>query len=218
MTKLERFLKPPRYCIIILELNMENRIRLPIGKTDFERIRREGCYYVDKTDNISRLIRDGADSVLFTRPRRFGKTTFQSMLKSFFDIREDNKDIFTGLAVMEDAEAVENWMNKYPVIYLTFKDIDGLNFSDALDILRGKLSSLFSGYDFITIPEEDEKNTIFRNIKNGKSSISEIRRSLEILSELLYLHYGKKVIILLDEYDVPLDKAEREEWLLPRDV
>ena len=188
---------------------MEGKMRLPIGETDFREIRNGGYYYVDKTASIGMLIRDGSKSILFTRPRRFGKTTFQSMLSAFFDIRKDNRDIFSGLNVMDDKEAIENWMNKYPVIYLTFKDIDGLNLSDALDVLRGKISSLFSGYDFITIPEEDEKNTIFRNIKNGKSSISEIRRSLEILAELLYSHYGKKVIILLDEYDVPLDKAER---------
>ena len=188
---------------------MDRMIRLPIGKTDFREIMNDGCYYVDKTGAISTLIRDGAKSILFTRPRRFGKTTFQSMLSAFFDIREDNKDLFQGLTVMDDGEAVDKWMNRYPVIYLTFKDIDGLNFSDALDVLRGKLSSLFAGYDFISIPEEDEKNTVFRNIKNGRGSVSEIRRSFEILAELLYSHYGKKVIFLLDEYDVPLDKAER---------
>ena len=84
---------------------MKRKIRLPIGETDFREIRTGGYYYIDKTASISTLIRDGAKSILFTRPRRFGKTTFQSMLKSFFDIREDNKDIFQGLAVMNDKEA-----------------------------------------------------------------------------------------------------------------
>ena len=183
-------------------------IRLPIGQTDFTEIREKGYYYIDKTSAISTLIRDGAASVLFTRPRRFGKTTFQSMLRAFFDIREDSRDIFTGLAVMEDSEAVEHWMNKHPVIYLSFKDIDGLDFESALSMLRGKLSSLFAGYSFIRIPDDNEKNTIFHNIRNGKCTAGEIRRSLEILAELLYFHYGRKVIFLLDEYDVPLDKAE----------
>ena len=93
---------------------MERTIRLPIGRTDFREIREGSCYYIDKTENIGRIIRDGAKSILFTRPRRFGKTTFQSMLRAFFDIREDSRDIFSGLAVMNDKEAAESWMNRYP--------------------------------------------------------------------------------------------------------
>lgn len=84
--------------------------KAPVGETDFRAIRRSGSYYVDKTGSISTLIWDGAKAILFTRPRRFGKTTFQSVLSAFFDIREDNKDIFQGLAVMNDSEAVDNWM------------------------------------------------------------------------------------------------------------
>ena len=188
---------------------MAERIALPIGKTDFEKIRREGCYYVDKTASISTLIRDGAESILFTRPRRFGKTTFQSMLKSFFDIREDSKDIFQGLAVMNDKEAVENWMNRYPVIYLTFKDIDGLNFESAITILRAKIAELFQGYRFINVSDTDEDGKIFEGFCKGAGSVNDIKRSLEVLSKVLYAYYGKKAIFILDEYDVPLDKAER---------
>ena len=95
---------------------MERTIRLPIGRTDFREIREGSCYYIDKTENIGRIIRDGAKSILFTRPRRFGKTTFQSMLRAFFDIREDSRDIFSGLAVMNDKEAAESWMNRYPIL------------------------------------------------------------------------------------------------------
>ena len=187
---------------------METKIALPIGQTDFKVIRERGSYYIDKTNNISKLIRDGADFILFTRPRRFGKTTFQSMLSHFFDVREDSLDIFSGLSIMRDREAVENWMNKYPVIYLTFKDIDGLEADVAMDVMRGKLVSLFQGYGFISVPSDGE-GEIFRKLCNGKSSVSDIRRSLEILAKFLFKHYGKKVIILLDEYDVPLDKAEK---------
>ena len=97
------------------------KLRLPVGQTDFRDIRTGGCYYVDKTEFIGQIAREGASSILFTRPRRFGKTTFQSMLKAFFDIREDNRDLFTGLAIMGDKEAVDKWMNKWPVIHLTFK-------------------------------------------------------------------------------------------------
>lgn len=132
------------------------RLLLPVGQTDFRTIRTTGSYYIDKTDNISRIIRDSASSILFTRPRRFGKTTFQSMLRAFFDIREENHDIFSGLAVMDDEETVSGWMNKYPVVYLTFKDVDGLDFDSAIDVLKGKLMALYQGYGFIDIPDDAE--------------------------------------------------------------
>ena len=188
---------------------MKERVKLPIGQTDFCEIRQSGCYYIDKTSAISTLVRDGSSSILYTRPRRIVKTTYQSKHRAFFDIRDDNKDIFSGLDIMNDVDVVDGWMNKYPVIYLTFKDIDGLDFDSAIDMLRMKLSALYKGYSFIDVTEDDEEGQIFHNICSGYCSISEIRRSMEILARILYLHYGKKVIILLDEYDVPLDKAER---------
>ena len=186
-----------------------NRIKLPISTADFERIREGKFYYIDKTRIISRIISDDADFILFTRPRRFGKTTLQTMLRSFFDIRKNSAQLFSGLDIEKDEAAVNGWMNKYPVIYLTFKDIDGLNFNVALDVLRGKLSSLYQGYSFIGIPEENKDAEIFTDICNGKCTVSEIRRSLEILAKRLYSYYHQKVIFLLDEYDVPLDKAEK---------
>ena len=187
---------------------MERTIRLPIGRTDFREIREGSCYYIDKTENIGRIIRDGAKSILFTRPRRFGKTTFQSMLRAFFDIREDSRDIFSGLAVMNDKEAAESWMNRYPVIYLTFKDIDGLNFGNAVYILNIALSELYQGYGFIKTDNGKEAET-FSRICNGNISIDDTRNSLRLLAKLLYEHYGKKAVIIIDEYDVPLDKAEK---------
>ena len=188
---------------------MADMVMLPIGRTDFTEIRRIGCYYVDKTSSIGSIIRDGAKSILFTRPRRFGKTTFQSMLRAFLDIREDSRELFSGLAIMDDAEAVDGWMNRYPVIYLTFKDIDGPVFDIAMDVLRRKLSELFQEYGSIGVPDAKEEARIFRNIYDGSCSMSEMRQSLDILSRLLCRHYGRKAILLLDEYDVPLDKAER---------
>ena len=188
---------------------MADMVMLPIGRTDFAEIRRIGCYYVDKTSSIGSIIRDGAKSILFTRPRRFGKTTFQSMLRAFLDIREDSWELFSGLAIMDDAEAVDGWMNRYPVIYLTFKDIDGPVFDIAMDVLRRKLSELFQEYGSIGVPDAKEEARIFRNIYDGSCSMSEMRQSLDILSRLLCRHYGRKAILLLDEYDVPLDKAER---------
>ena len=186
-----------------------DRLQLPIGQTDFRAIRKSGCYYIDKTGFISQLVRDSASSILFTRPRRFGKTTFQSMLRAFFDVREDNRDVFDGLEVMNDSKTVENWMNRYPVIFLTFKDVDGLDFSSAFDVLRGKLAALFRGYSFIDPEDNDDEGRIFHAVRTGRCTVSEIRRSLEILAGLLSSYYGKKVIVILDEYDVPLDKAEK---------
>ena len=188
---------------------MAEMITLPVGRTDFREIRQAHCYYVDKTSSISKLIRDGAKSILFTRPRRFGKTTFQSMLRSFFDIREDSRDIFSGLAVMEDREAVENWMNSYPVVYLSFKDIDGLKLEYAIDVLRSMLVELFQGYGFLRDDDLGGDAGIFGRILLNKASIGDIRQSINILAKLLYNHYGRKVIFIFDEYDVPLDKAER---------
>ena len=186
---------------------MEN-IRLPIGSADFEYIRRNELYYIDKTHIVSKLIREGARSILFTRPRRFGKTTLITMLRSFFDVREDSHDIFRGLAIMKEEKVVAEWMNKRPVIYLTFKDIDGLTFDSALDVLKSKLSDLFQSYKEAAASASEGDKRLFMNICDGNCTLSEIRLSLEVLSKLLFDFYGKKVILLFDEYDVPLDKAE----------
>ena len=184
------------------------KLTLPVGRTDFIRIRNSGNYYIDKTMHISQIVRDGSDSILFTRPRRFGKTTFQSMLKAFFDIREDNRDIFTGLAIMDDEEAVEGWMNKWPVIHLTFKDIDGLDFDEAYYKLSATVSYLYKSYLFLANECSGVDIELFTKILDRKASPVELGDSLFFLASLLYKHYGKKVIILLDEYDVPLAKAE----------
>ena len=193
---------------------MDRMIRFPIGVTDFREIRSGGYYYVDKTGAIGALIRDGAKSILITRPRRFGKTTFQSMLSAFLDIRENNKDIFQGLAIMNDEEAVDMWMNRYPVIYLTFKDIDGLTFDSAFSKLRAKVKELFQTYGFLadSCPEGDEE--AFRELLTGAASADGISQSFYLLAKLLYGYYGKKTIFILDEYDVPLDKAERNGYYL----
>ena len=184
------------------------KLTLPVGRTDFIRIRNSGNYYIDKTMYISQIVRDGAVALQFTRPRRFGKTTFQSMLKAFFDIREDNRDIFTGLAIMDDEEAVEEWMNKWPVIHLTFKDIDGPGFSSAMGWMNTQICDLYKSYSFLYDGKLGGDGDMFRRILGKNASTDDICHSLRLLVELLHDHYGKKVIILLDEYDVPLAKAE----------
>ena len=184
------------------------KLTLPVGQTDFRDIRTSGCYYIDKTMHISQIVRDGAVALQFTRPRRFGKTTFQSMLRAFFDIREDNRDIFTGLAIMDDQEAVDKWMNKWPVIHLTFKDIDGLDFEEAYYKLSATVSNLFESYRFIINEESGYGSSVFCKILDRKARPAELAFSLHFLASLLYKHYGKDVIILLDECDVPLANAQ----------
>ena len=166
------------------------KLTLPVGRTDFIRIRNSGNYYIDKTMHISQIVRDGAVALQFTRPRRFGKTTFQSMLKAFFDIREDNMDIFTGLAIMDDEEAVEEWMNKWPVIHLTFKDIDGPGFSSAMGWMNTQILELFQSYSFLDDGKLGGDEDKFRNILANKASVDDICLSLRLLAKLLYNHYG----------------------------
>ena len=184
------------------------RILLPIGNSDFRSIRESGRFYVDKSALISGVIRDNASLMNFTRPRRFGKTTALTMLRSFFDLREDSQDIFKGLDVMADEMAVKNWMNKYPVIYLSLKDVGGLDFTSALSMLNGAIYNLYDSYRFIADTDLTAGDDDFvRRMLSGSFPVSDTRRSLEVLVKLISEYYQRKVIILIDEYDVPLDKA-----------
>lgn len=181
---------------------------IPIGRTNFVKLRETGSYYIDKTKVISALVKSGADSILFTRPRRFGKTTLQSMLYTFFDIRRDSKKLFEGLEIMREPSIVEQWMNKYPVIFLSLKEIDGSSIDSALGMLHTILAALFKEYSFLLEDElfSDERNS-FLSLMQKTPSIQDIKDSLRLLASLLHRHYEKRTIILIDEYDVPLDKA-----------
>ena len=183
-------------------------VSLPIGTADFRSIREAGKYYVDKTSLVSGVIRDNGSSLLFTRPRRFGKTTALTMLRSFFDIREESNGIFSGLEVMSDNEAVNEWMNRFPVIYLTLKGIDGLDFDGALSMLQGVIYNLYDSFEFLaSMADKKGDGKFVSRILSGTFPVSDVRRSLEVLAKLLHSYYQKRVIILIDEYDVPLDKA-----------
>lgn len=189
---------------------MLNKISLPIGTAGFESIRENGYYYIDKTNLISELIRDSSTSLLFTRPRRFGKTTVMTMLSSFFDIQKNSKAFFSGLSVMNDDEAVNNWMNRFPVIYVSFKDVNGLTFSDAMSMLGTEIYRLFQRYQFLQdskFPEGDRK--LINDIFSGNASALSLKKSLSSLVWLLHDYYKQKVIILIDEYDVPLASSEQ---------
>ena len=187
------------------------RISLPIGSMDFRSIRNNGQYYIDKTGFIGNIIRDDAYAILFTRPRRFGKTTFQTMLSAFFDIRFDNSKLFSGLSIMQDKEAVECWMGQYPVIYLTLKDVEGRAFDTALDMVRDSLSVLYSEYKYVFLSDciGDKDRLLSERIIIGEATISDICLSLKVLARALHAYYKKCVILLIDEYDVPLSQANR---------
>ena len=184
------------------------KLKLPVGIDNFEKLRKENFYYVDKTRLIIDLLGNWGEVNLFTRPRRFGKTLNMSMLKYFFEIGTD-KTIFDGLAISREKALCDEHMGKYPVVFITLKGVDGLNFDSAYRMLRVILREEFSRLRFLDestrIPEGDK--IAFRRILHEQDTKEDIQNSLKILSEMLYKHYGQKVVILIDEYDVPLDKA-----------
>lgn len=185
------------------------RISLPIGSSGFQDIRKSGNYYVDKTKIISEIIRDNARGIIFTRPRRFGKTTVQSMLASFFDIREDSEELFRGLNVHDDKEAVDNWMNKYPVIYLSFKDTEGASFDNAFAKLCQQIVKTYDSYSFIVSSLSPSENEFFNRILFRTAGKAEYEMALNELSGFLSHYYGENILLIIDEYDVPLMKAEQ---------
>ena len=184
------------------------RKKLPVGIENFEEIRKEGFYYVDKTGLIRDLLNNWGKVNLFTRPRRFGKTLNMSMLKSFFEIGTD-KTLFDGLAISEEKELCEAYMGKFPVVFVSLKDVDGLTFENAYGKLRDILRAEISRLSFLMQSEqiaEDDKYSFERFLRE-QDTLDGVQKSLKMLSSLLYQHYGQKVILLIDEYDVPLDKA-----------
>ena len=184
------------------------RKKLPVGIENFEEIRKEGFYYVDKTGLIRDLLNNWGKVNLFTRPRRFGKTLNMSMLKSFFEIGTD-KTLFDGLAISEEKELCEAYMGKFPVVFVSLKDVDGLTFENAYGKLRDILRAEISRLSFLMQSEqiaEDDKYSFERFLRE-QDTPDDVQKSLKMLSSLLYQHYGQKVILLIDEYDVPLDKA-----------
>ena len=185
-------------------------LKFPVGLSNFAKLRDEGYYYIDKTKLIEELLAGGAAEVtLITRPRRFGKTLAMSMLADFFDIRRDSKKHFSDLAIAENEAICSQWLNKYPTIFISFKDIDGLTFQDALEQFSLQFADLYREYTYLldcTAIDSDDK-VMFQKIKAGQASFAEISRALSTLMRMLDVYYGKTVILLLDEYDVPIAKA-----------
>lgn len=181
-------------------------LKLPVGIEDFKEIRTAGFYYADKTGLIHDLLNNWGKVNLFTRPRRFGKTLNMSMLKYFFEIGAD-KTLFDGLAISREKALCDEYMGKYPVVFITVKDVDGLNYDEAYGKLRNLISNEAMKHSELKnspYVNSDEK-AAFEALMSGTSE--KIDDSLQLLSKLLYKHYNQKVVLLIDEYDVPLDKA-----------
>ena len=185
---------------------MANTLKLPVGIDDFRKLRESNFYYVDKTRLIEQLLLNWSEVTLFTRPRRFGKTLNMSMLKSFFEIGTD-KTLFDGLYISGNKELCDDYMGKYPVIFLSFKGVEGLEFASAKRMLCTIIDREIDRHYYLKISDAltDEDRTLFTKMLHGQAD--NIEDSIRMLSQLLYKHYGQKAVILIDEYDVPLDKA-----------
>lgn len=185
---------------------MDNKLKLPVGIENFEEIRKSGFYYIDKTRLIEQLLRNWGKVNLFTRPRRFGKTLNMSMLKSFFEIGTDSS-LFEGLYISNNTELCNEYMGKYPVIFLSLKGVDGLTFSKSKEMLSEIIKEEADRHYYLKNSEKltQEDRISFQSILTGTDE--NIENSLKTLSRFLYKHYDRKTIIIIDEYDVPLDKA-----------
>ena len=192
---------------------MVSLLKLPVGVDDFGKIRRDGFYYVDKTKLIEQLLESWGEVNLFTRPRRFGKTLNMSMLRNFFEIGTD-KSLFESLYISERRDLCEVYMGRFPVIFLSLKGVDGPTFERARSRFIQLIGREAERFQFLgdsgklTSNEKERYRSLIR-MQNGRYEMDEdtLEAALQTLSELLYRHYGQKTIILIDEYDVPLDKA-----------
>lgn len=187
---------------------MEKKKRLPIGYEDFSEIRTEEFYYVDKTGLIEELLETPGKVTLFTRPRRFGKTLNMSMLRYFFEVGSDEA-LFDGLKIAENEELCKRYMGQYPVISISLKGVQAADFETAKGMLRiiisreaERLQRAMQWDDLSALQQEDIRRLMERRMDDDA-----LMDSLQRLSDILHQYYGKKTVILIDEYDVPLDKA-----------
>lgn len=192
---------------------MRDRKKLPVGIDSFEKIIRQDFYYVDKTEMIGELLRDWGEVNLFTRPRRFGKSLNMSMLQAFFETGCD-AELFRGLKISQDRELCQKYMGQFPVISVSLKNIEGARYQDAVEALRNVIGLEAMRFSFLADSDRltDSEKELYKGyteVRNGSFTMTEsmITASLRNLSMLLFRHYGRQVILLIDEYDVPLDKA-----------
>lgn len=182
--------------------------KLPIGIDDFEKLRSDDFYYIDKTGLIKELLSNWGEVNLFTRPRRFGKSLNMSMLEHFFSMNGD-KSIFDGLEISKETELLEEYMGKYPVVSISLKGIDARTYETAFEraalLVRRTASKVYYLLESDALNEQDKES--YRGLLDANMTEAVLGDSLRVLSELLEKHHGTKVILLIDEYDVPLAKA-----------
>ena len=185
-------------------------MNIPVGVSDFEEIRKNEYYYIDKSELIGELLsRTGIKVTLITRPRRFGKTLGMSMLESFFDIRKESRKLFEGLKITENQALCDAWMNQYPTIFVSFRQVDGLDFTGAYDMLTMVIADLYNRHLYLLDGKNatDFQKAAFAHLAHGSGSIKEVKSSLMLLTTMMQSYYEKPVILLIDEYDVPVAKA-----------
>ena len=185
------------------------KLNIPVGISEFDKIRDRGYYYVDKTNLIAELLDNIAEVTLITRPRRFGKTMAMSMLANFFDMQQDNIERFCGLKISQNTELCSQWMNQWPVLFLSFKEVDGTVFDHAFNLLKFTLAQFCDDHAYLTESEKvtEEQRRIFRRLNDQTASLTDVQGALLVLMKMMRAYYGKPVILLLDEYDVPIAKA-----------
>jgi hypothetical protein len=184
-------------------MRSNKKVKLPVGISDFKDVIENNYYYFDKTKFIENILEDGSKVKLFTRPRRFGKTLNISMLKYFFNVKnkDENKKLFENLEISK-SEYFEKQGN-YPVISISFRNYDEENWDDGLKTIKGILKRVYSEYKFLTEKMDDIEIEEFNSVRRGLDSV-EWEASLINLSKYLYEYYGKKVVVLIDEYDQPI--------------
>lgn len=187
-------------------------LKIPVGISDFKKLRENGYYYIDKSGLIADLLTNNSEVTLITRPRRFEKTLAMSMLANFFDIRKKSQNLFTGLQIESRPDLCQAWMNQFPTLFLTFKDVDGLDYASARDMLRSQIARLCNEHSYLadspSVNENDRKEFIqLADIVDGKPTDTMLKTSILLLMRMMQAHFQKPVILLLDEYDVPLAKA-----------
>lgn len=192
-------------------------LNIPVGVSDFLEIRKNNYYYVDKTGLIGEILKNTAVKVtLITRPRRFGKTLGMSLLANFFDIRKDSSSMFQGLEIMKNQNLCGEWMNQWPILFMSFKRVDGLDFPTAYGMLSSVIADLCVEHRYLLSSDKVDpydKDLMERVIQRHATSI-DIKNSIFSLTRALHAYYGKQVILLIDEYDVPIAKANSQGYYL----
>lgn len=182
---------------------------LPIGKEDFKKVIENNCYYIDKTNIIKEILQNGADVILFPRPRRFGKTLTISMLENYFDItkKEENKELFKGLSIDNEDDNIKKHFGAYPVIKIGLKEAKSDTFEKQYNKLKQIIATIYDEYDYVKEVLDDNNKKFYEDIQAKIADITSYELSIKMLSMYLERYYNKKVVILIDEYDAPIESG-----------